>query len=243
MLKQCILAEWEKMRHSHLWMVLMILPLVSVFIGCANFLMNQGTLQKEWYSLWSQVGLFYGEFFFPILIAIICSFQCRLEHQNKNWNMVMTAPVSVASIFLAKLVVVAVLLAMVQGFFFFLYVCGGKLVGLQASLPGEWPGWLFRGWIAAITISVFQLAISMRIRSFAAPVGIGLCATFFGLGMYVMHASLFFPHSLLTSGMGVLSQEGLTAGSSVVFYMMNLLYMVVISAGVIYQLRKRDVVA
>ncbi|MDH6352510.1 ABC transporter permease [Brevibacillus sp. 1238] len=243
MIKQCFQAEWLKMRRSHIWVVFMLLPLVSVIIGWANYVMNQGTLQKEWYSLWSQVGLFYGEFFFPILIAIGCSYQCRLEHQNKNWHLVLTAPVSLAALFAAKLGVVATLLLLVQAFFCLLYVCGGLLAGLPASLPAELPGWLLRGWIAAMTIAVFQLALSMRIKSFATPVGIGLCAVFFGLGMYVLKLGLFFPHSLLTVGMGVLSQEGLDFGSNVVFLLMNALFGVGISTVVFRRLRKSDVLA
>ncbi|RNB77482.1 ABC transporter permease [Brevibacillus panacihumi] len=243
MLQQCISAEWIKLRRSYLWIVMMSLPLVSVCIGCANFAMNQGVLKNEWYSLWSQVSLFYGEFFFPILIAICSAYLCRLEHANRNWNMIMTAPVSVGSLFIAKVAVISVLLLLVQGFFFILYVAGGMLIGLQADLPPELPGWLFRGWIAAVAIGVLQLALSVRIRSFAAPVGIGLCMTFLGLGMYVMNLGLIFPHSLLTAGMGVLSQEGLGLGSSFLFYVMNLLYIVVISAGVMYRMRSTDVVS
>ncbi|MBN6187778.1 ABC transporter permease [Aneurinibacillus sp. BA2021] len=243
MLRRCISAEWVKLRHSYIWMILMILPIISVLIGSANFYMNQGVLKKEWYSLWSQVGLFYGEFFFPILIAICCAYMWRLEHHNKNWNMIMTAPVSTASIFLSKLIVVGVLLIFVQIFFFILYFLGGKLTGITSDLPGELPGWMLRGWIAALTISTLQLALSMRIRSFAAPIGIGLCAVFIGLGMYVTHFGLFFPHSLLTIGMGVLSQTSLSSGESLLFIIMNLLYIVVISAGAIHRMRKADVIA
>ena len=220
----------------------MILPIISVLIGSANFYMNQVVLTKEWYSLWSQVGLFYGEFFFPLLIAICCGYMWRLEHHNKNWNMIMTAPVSTNSIFLSKLIVVGVLVIFVQIFFFILYFIGGKLAGITSDLPGELLGWLLRGWIAALTISALQLALSMRIRSFAAPVGIGLCAVFIGLGMYVIHLGLFFPHSLLTTGMGVLSQTSLSSGENLLFIIMNLLYIVVISACAIHRMRKSDVV-
>ncbi|MEC1720064.1 ABC transporter permease [Schinkia azotoformans] len=81
--------------------------------------MNQGVLSNKWYSLWSQVGLFYGEFFLPILIAISYAYLWRLEHLNKNWNMIMTAPVSAASIFLSKMLVVGMLLIFVQSLFSF----------------------------------------------------------------------------------------------------------------------------
>ena len=151
---------------------------------------------------------------------------------------------SVASIFLSKLLIVGVLLLFVQGSFFLLYFFGGKLIGLTSMLPRELFGWLLRGWIAGLTISALQLALSMRFRSFAIPIGIGLCATFFGLGMYVMDLGMFFPHSLLTIGMGVLSQSGFSSQSDyLLFFIINLLYIVVISLVAIRWMRKSDVVA
>ena len=243
MLGRCISAEWMKLRYSHIWAILVALPVISVLIGCANFYMNQGVLTKEWYSLWSQVGLFYGELFLPILIAICCAYIWRLEHLNKNWNMILAAPVPAAGIFLAKWIVVGVLLILVQAFFVLLYFIGGKTLGLDAGLPQELPGWLLRGWTAGLTISSVQLALSMRIRSFAVPVGMGLCAIFIGLGMYVARLGLFFPHSLLTMGMGVLSQTGLSTEENPVFWLMNILYIGVINTGAIWRMRKHDRVA
>lgn len=244
MLRRSLTAEWLKLRHSRLWMILIILPLISVFIGSANYYLNQGVLTKEWYSLWSQVGLFYGEFFFPILIAICCSYLWRLEHMNHNWNMIMTAPVTVASIYLSKLMIIGLLLGFVQGILFLLYYAAGHLLGLPRDLPEELFGWLLRGWIAGLTIGTLQLALSMRLRSFAVPVGMGLCATFLGLAMYVMDLGLFFPHSLLTIGMGVLNQSGLSSyREHVLFLLVNLFYMIIISLLAIRWLSKKDVVA
>lgn len=243
MLRRCLSAEWMKLRRSRIGLILMILPILSVSMGTANFYMNQGVLTREWYSLWSQVGLFYGEFFLPLLIAILCSYLWRLEHLNKNWNMLMTAPVLAAGIFLAKWIAAGVLLMFVQLFFLALYVLGGKLAGLASDLPEELAGWLLRGWIASLAISAMQLALSMRIRSFAAPVGIGLCAVFIGLGLYVADLGLFFPHSLLTMGMGVLSQASLSSGEMLGFAAMNLFFMTVIGFGAIYRMRKSDITA
>ncbi|OUQ85690.1 hypothetical protein B5G50_25620 [Brevibacillus brevis] len=99
MLIRCLGAEWVKLRRSRIWLVLLVLPVFSTLIGFANYWMNQAILQNGWYSLWTQVSLFYGEFFLPILIAICCSFACRLEHVNRNWNVILTAPVSTPTIF------------------------------------------------------------------------------------------------------------------------------------------------
>lgn len=244
MLKRCISAEWLKLRHSRIWIVLVILPIISVLIGSANFYMNQGVLEKEWYSLWSQVGLFYGEFFFPILIAICCAYIWRLEHLNGNWNMIMTAPISITIIFLSKIVVVAVLLLFVQGLFFLLYLLGGKFVGLSTPLPNELLEWFIQGWVASLTIGTLQLALAMRFRSFAIPIGIGLCATFLGLGLYVLDLGMFFPHSLLTIGMGVLSQSSFSNQNDyLLFFSINLLYVIFISLTAVQWMKKKDIVA
>src|SRR5690606_30349209 len=124
------------------WLVLMTLPVLSILIGSANYALNQEVLRKEWYSLWSQVSLFYGEFFLPVLIAIACSHLCRLEHANKSWRNLLTAPIAVSRIYLSKLAVLAWHMLLVQVVFFFLYLCAGKLLSLSAPPPKEILGWM-----------------------------------------------------------------------------------------------------
>lgn len=61
-MKRSISAEWLKLRHSRISLVIAVLPIISLLIGCANYYLNQGALQNGWYSLWIQVSLFYGVF-------------------------------------------------------------------------------------------------------------------------------------------------------------------------------------
>lgn len=243
MLIRCIQAEWMKMRHSYLWPILIALPVFSTLLGCANYYMNRAALTNGWYSLWTQVSLFYGEFFLPVLIAICCAYVCRLEHLNKNWNMVMTAPVSAASIFIAKLTIVGTLILLLQILFTVLYLAAGYVLSMPLTVPEETVGWVFRGWIAAITISSIQLALSLRIKSFALPIGISVCAVFIGIGLYVGNIGMIFPYSLLTIGMGVLSQEKLTSIQTIQFFVMNLIFLVLVSALSIRRLKRSDVKA
>lgn len=243
MLIRCIGAEWLKLRRSRLWLILVSLPAFSMLIGCANFANNLGVLQNEWYSLWTQVSLFYGEFFLPILIAICCAYLCRLEHLNKNWHLLLTAPVPVAYPFIAKLTVTAVLLGFVQGLFALLFIGAGIAFGFGYEPPAELAGWIVRGWFAAVAIGAVQLLLSMRMQSFAAPIGIGLCAVFVGFGLYVAKLGLLFPHSLLTLGMGVLDQQALPAAKLGPFYAMTSAYIILVSALAIRRLRTADAAA
>lgn len=238
-----ISAEWLKLRHSRISLVLAILPIISLLIGCFNYYFNQAALQNGWYSLWTQVSLFYGEFFLPILIAICCAFVCRLEHNNRNWNMVLSSPMSVTSFFMAKLVIVGVLILAAQGFFMFMYWAAGKLFAIPDDFPMETIVWSLRGWFASLSIAALQLGLSIRIRSFATPIGIGLCAVFFGLGMYVLKIGMLFPHSLLTIGMGVLSQTGLTRTQNILFMLMNIAFILIFAFWSIHRLKTKDIVS
>ncbi|QIB26864.1 ABC transporter permease [Caloranaerobacter azorensis] len=241
MFKKSISAEWLKLRNSRIWLVLITLPVISILLGSINYYFNQGVLQNEWYSLWTQVSLFYGEFFLPILIAICCAYICRLEHMNKNWNIVMTSPVPIRSVFTTKLIIIAILIFIVQIFFLILYFIVGKLLGLSSQIPSETIRWILRGWFASLSISTLQLRLSIQIKSFAAPIGISLCCVFIGLGMYIMEFGMFFPYSLLSIGMGVLSQEGLTIVENIQFFVMNILFTILFSSFAIHRLKTADV--
>lgn len=242
-MKQSISAEWLKLRHSRIGLVLAVLPIISLLIGCTNYYFNQGVLQNGWYSLWTQVSLFYGEFFLPILIAICCSYVCRLEHLNRNWNMVMTSPVSVSSVFLAKLIVVSILILFAQAMFMGLYWLAGTLFSLPGPFPIETIGWWLRGWYASLSISALQLGLSLRIRSFATPIGISLCAVFIGMGMYIAKLGTFFPFSLLTIGMSVLNQDKFTAIQNILFWLMNMTFIIIFVLMSIRRLKNKDIVS
>ncbi|MEK4043865.1 ABC transporter permease [Paenibacillus sp. FSL H8-0048] len=232
-----VAAEWAKLRRSRMGLVLVSLPVVSLMIGCANFVMNREVLEGGWYSLWTQVSLFYGEFFLPILIAICCAFVCRLEHVNRNWNMILAAPVPIAGLFIAKLVIVGVLIAGAQALFLLMYWAAGRMLSMTGAFPLDIILWTFRGWVAALSIAALQLGLSIRIRSFATPIGISLCAVFVGLGLYVLKLGLLFPYSLLTIGMGVLTQRGLTPAENLLFFSMSGVYLVILSAWSIRRLK------
>ncbi|WP_334071739.1 MULTISPECIES: ABC transporter permease [Paenibacillus] len=237
-----VFAEWLKLRHSRIGLALAVLPIVSLLIGCANFYFNQGVLNNGWYSLWTQVSLFYGEFFLPILIAICCSYVCRLEHLNRNWNVMLTVPVPIVSVVLAKWMVVGLLILFAQLLFMGFYWLAGTLFSLSGPFPMETVGWILRGWYASLSVAALQLGLSLRIRSFATPIGLSLCAVMIGLGMYVAKLGLFFPFSLLTIGMGALNQNKLTDTQNLLFWTVNLAYMVIFFSLSVRRLNKRDIV-
>ena len=104
MLKRCIQAENRKLHVSPIWGLFFALPLISAIYGTFNYLQNLEILKDGWYSLWTQHTLFTCYFFLPIMIGIYSSYIMRQEENNRNWNKVLSMPVSKNLVFIAKLV-------------------------------------------------------------------------------------------------------------------------------------------
>ncbi len=102
MLIHCIKAENLKLKHSCIWLACLIIPCIPAVMGVFNYLQNLELLKSGWYSLWSQLSLFYASFFYAPLIGLYCSYIWRLEHLNNNWNVLMTTPVTVPCVFFGK---------------------------------------------------------------------------------------------------------------------------------------------
>lgn len=141
---------------------------------------------------------------------------------------------------MAKLIIVSLLIFIVQTLFMVMYWSAGQLFSISGAFPTETIVWGFRGWLSSVAIAALQLGFSIRIRSFAAPIGISLCAVFLGLVMYVAKIGMLFPYSLLTIGMSVLSQRELTPSENLFFFFMNVTFIALFAAWSIHRLKHKD---
>ena len=76
MLSLCIRAESQKLRRSPIWLACFLLPLIPALYGTYNYLQNTGILTGKWYSLWSQLTLFYAIFFYVAVRAFKPQLEC-----------------------------------------------------------------------------------------------------------------------------------------------------------------------
>ena len=196
-----IKAEKLKLKRSPVWLAFFILPTISAFFGTCNYMANQMVLTSEWYSLWSQHTLFLCYIFMPALIGTYCSYLWRLEHLRNNWNSFLTAPVPLPSLYFGKLLQASVMTIAGNAWIFLLYFLCGKLCGLPGLPPEESVGWFLGGILGGIVVCCVQLTISMMIRSFAIPIGIGLVGGIGGLMITNKGLGLCYPYSLYCMGM------------------------------------------
>ena len=208
MLLKCIKSEIIKLKRSGIVPVLIIILLIAVFMGTGNYYMNIGVLQNKWYSLWTQVSLFYSYFFFPASIALICSYLCKLEHENSNWNKILAAPIKRRNIIISKLVSATILICFSQIMVAIFYIIGGKIVGLDSNIPKELIQWISLGAVTGISVAAVQLFISMNVKNFAVPVGISVCLSILGLRFVMAEMALSIPYSLVIYSMSALKPGG-----------------------------------
>lgn len=239
---KALCAEGMKLQRSPVWLAFFILPVLPAFMGTFNYLQNVGILKHQWYDLWSQHTLFTCYFFLPAIIGVYCSYLCRLEHVNHNWNTVMTAPVPVLHIYLSKLSAVSFMVLLTQSWIGALFVISGKLIGLAKPVPSELPVWLLYGAAGGIVIGALQLCISLVIRSFAVPIGLALIGGVTGLAAMAKGYGALYPYSLLCLGMRANRPDGPMQCSTGQFIFGSFFYL---AAGIVFAgvwLKKRDVV-
>lgn len=241
MLSKCIKAENLKLRHSCIWMACAVIPVIPAIMGTFNYRNNLGILQSEWYSLWTQITLFYSSFFYAPLIGLYCSYLWRLEHLNNNWNVLMTTPVPVRNVFFSKLAVIFKVTLLTQLWVGVLYFICGKLCHLPGFIPLRILTWLIRGTLAAAAVGTLQLLLSMVIRSFAVPVGIALAGSILGFIISNKGYGMYCPYSVMLLGMNANKSEDSLRQGPFPFLASLCVFFLLFTRISIWYLKKRDV--
>lgn len=243
MLIRTLRAERMKLRRSPVWLAFVLLPLLSAFFGTFNYLQNQGILQKGWYDLWTQQTLFLCFFFQPALIGVYCAYLYRLEHMNRNWNAVMTVPVPVTLLYLAKLASAFLMVLLTQAWSGLLIFVSGKLCGLSSPMPAEFYSYLAYGALGGLAVCAVQLFLSLFIRSFAVPVGISLIGGVASMFTMSKGYGLLWPYALADIGMRANNPEGALPCTPEQLIASCVLFLLLFAALSVLFLKKRDVQA
>ena len=242
MLFKLIKAERLKLKRSPLWLAFLFMPVIPALLGTLNYMANIEILQSEWFSLWTQHTLFTCYFFLPIMIGIYSSYIMRQEENNRNWNKVLSMPVSKNLVFIAKLVQVFSMIRFSEIWICTLFVISGKVIGLTSAIP--WVKlmiWCLFGTLGGTVIAAIQLMISLFIKSFALPVGIALGGGLSGLVFLAKHLGHIWPYSLMAYGMNSNAPQELLESGYVWFVVICIVYIVLFMTISSMILSRRDI--
>lgn len=203
-------AEWLKRKRSLASWLVLVGAFFTPAIILASRIKNHAALPKLyaaddfWRRLWNQSWESMEVFLLPIGIILATGLIAQIEYKNNTWKQLHTTPQGFTTIFLAKLLVVLLMLVEV----FALFNVG---VYLSAVIPSL----LFRAvpypsapipfadfWHANVNFFVdclpvvaLQHLLSLHFKNFLVPVGAGFAVWFLGVGLLSWEYSYLLPYN------------------------------------------------
>jgi lantibiotic transport system permease protein len=122
-------------------------------------------------------------FMLPMFVILICSLIPQIEFKNNTWKQVFASPQSIGNIFFSKYLTIQLMILLCFILFNVFMILSAVFVNLInenytfLSQPVDWAALLrlsFKTYISMMGISAIQYWISLRIKNFIAPIGIGL---------------------------------------------------------------------
>lgn len=223
MLIKSIYCERLKCKGTLIWPVFITIPIIPVLLGCGNYLANIGILKSQWYSLWTQITLFYSNFFFAPLIGVYCAFLWRYENFNNCRQYMYTRPLKYSTVFLSKYIMVCVITFMTQVWLCVMFTASGKIVSLNGLPPSDIFLWMLRGTLGGFVTATIQFAAAALIKNFAVPVVIGMLGGITGLIAANTSLGIFYPYSLMLLGMNANKSEDMVT-NIFLYFAVSLLY-------------------
>lgn len=222
--------EFMKLKRSKIVFPIIILPLISVFYGSINYWMNTGLLRREWISLWTQVYFFYGLFFLPAIIGIICSYLWSDEHKNKL-KVLLNTTIPFTKIILAKMIAGFMLIIVIQVYLVILFSIAGFKFHFKSTYPYELLKYIVLITILTFSLLSIQAYLSLKIKYFAPPVVVSIIISIVSIiatnNQFIPQIKYFFGNTLLTIEMNHYPQITLNIRSLIILSIINLLISII----------------
>jgi hypothetical protein len=205
-----IRSEWLKTKRNLLGPLVLgsawFIPLIILAVRFRHR-RELGTLYRTgdfWQNLWTQSWESMALLILPMFIMLVTSLIVQIETRNNTWKQLHASPQAMATIFLAKLTVILVLVA--ELFVLFnvaIYVTGVLPAFLFDGVPvpaGPIPYALFlernaRYFVDILPIVGLQYLLSLHFRSFIAPLGAGMAMWIVALGGMNWEYSYVIPYT------------------------------------------------
>lgn len=186
-------SEFLKLRKSSIWLLIFVSPILSVLLGLSELGEIEEFKQHQWTATLGIMTISHAILFLPLLTGIFSSFICRYEHAGGGWKQLLSLPVSRRNVYIVKILIVSLLIALTQ----LLFTIGLFLIGWMKGYPTAIP-WdiifssVFGGWLACLPLIALQMFVSVAWSSFAAPLAINVIFTI--PNMLIVNSATFGPY-------------------------------------------------
>lgn len=207
-------SEWLKRKRSATAWLTVAGAFFIPAIMLARRLIQHESLQainsspKVWEVLYSQCWQYMAIFLLPMGIILATSLIAQLEYKNNGWKQLHTTPQSYTVIFFAKLTVI--LLMLLQFFVMFnvgIYLAGIIPTLLFTDVPFPQQSFPLLGFlkgnakffIDCLPILGLQYFLSIHVKNFIVPIGIGFALLIASLIALSWQYSYFIPYTYCPS--------------------------------------------
>jgi len=168
-------SEFLKLRKSSIWLLIFVSPILSLLLGLGEV---DELEQNHWTATLSMMTVSHAIFFLPLLTGIFSSFICRYEHVGGGWKQLLSLPISRRQLYIVKILIVSLLIALTQLLFIGGLFSIGWMKGYSTEIPwGIIFSSMFGGWLACLPLIALQMFVSVAWSSFAAPLAINVIFT------------------------------------------------------------------
>ncbi|MCU9614529.1 ABC transporter permease [Caldibacillus lycopersici] len=171
-------AEWLKLRKSKITFIMFVGPIVGMILGLTVSTDMFPDEINHWFSTLMVMNLTYALLFLPLITGVLASTICRYEHQAGGWKQLLALPVTRGKVFIAKYLLLIVLIFAMQVLYLGAVVTIGFIHQYTDPFPMEivWKS-ILGGWVATFPLAALQLWMSLMFKSFAAPLAVNVIFT------------------------------------------------------------------
>ena len=200
-------SEWQKTKGSAAAWLCIVGGFFIPAIHLLNFIRNKTTINAGAHNIWEpmfrRVWMDMSYLFLPAGVVLASSLIAQMEYRNNSWKQLHTTPQRFTTIYWAKF---GAIILMTLKFFLFFNI-GMLLLGVvpcllfDHQLPREpVPVWFFlKGnanfFIALLPLIAIQYVLSIHLKNFLVPIGLGLAAVFGTMLVFQWKYIHFIPFS------------------------------------------------
>ncbi|MDR0921280.1 MAG: ABC transporter permease [Lactobacillales bacterium] len=198
----------------------------TLFLWVREDFVKQGIY---WLGFWGQSAFYYSQIFFPILISILVSISCQMEHQHKNWQRMVIMPISPYKLVLNKFMFLICLTFLSELFFLILFFIAGLVMRLPIEDFNFYISSAVYGWIGSFSIISVQIFFSIKLKDFTTPIIIATICSIGGMLLLFINENMlaFYPYTQIVVGMRARKLIPFIENEEVEFIMINFLFVVV----------------
>lgn len=219
-----IRAEMYKLKRTlAFWLIflapaLILLLQLAMYFDHAEYYLNLDGL-NPWRNFNQTMLVYWAFMMLPLFVTLESALVANLEHSRHNWKMLYVQPIPRWTIYAAKWLVNAMLIALSMLVLFGMMLLGGNLVNLvypeypfEMGFPWLWTlkllGTIYAASLLIISVHVW---VSLRWSSFVVACGVGITATVAAVFAFGSDYAIYYPWTI--PGMlatGVVGAEWIT---------------------------------